>query len=101
MISLRHLQDVWIVLRRGTILCGTESGESKDVDGSVMSEHKPKLLELISPYEPRNIYNTDETGLFFRALPTKSLVVKGEKCTGVKMSKKDLQCYCVGIWWEN
>jgi hypothetical protein len=35
------------------------------------------------------------------ALPTISLVVKGEKCTGCKMSKKkDLQYYCVGIWWE-
>jgi hypothetical protein len=40
-------------------------GESKDVDESLVSEHKPKLLELISPYELENIYNEDETGLFF------------------------------------
>jgi hypothetical protein len=65
MISLRRLQDVWIVLRRGTILCGTESGESKDVDGSVMSEHKPKLLELISPYEPKNIYNVQMQQVYY------------------------------------
>jgi hypothetical protein len=41
------------------------SGESKDVDESVMSAYKPKLLELISPCEPKNIYNADEARLFF------------------------------------
>jgi hypothetical protein len=40
-------------------------GESKDVDESVVSDYKPKLLELISTYEPKNIYNADETGFFF------------------------------------
>jgi hypothetical protein len=32
----------------------------------------------------------DKTGLFFRALPTKSLAVKREKCTRGKMSKQRL-----------
>jgi hypothetical protein len=65
MISLRHLQDGWIVLRRGTILCGTESVGNLKMDENVVSECKPKLLEMISPYEPKNIYSADETGLFF------------------------------------
>jgi hypothetical protein len=68
------------------------------VDESVMNEYKPKLLELISPYEPTNIYNGD--CFFFWVLPTKLLAVKGEKCTGGKMSKVRLKCYRVGIWWE-
>ena len=38
-------------------------------------------------YEPRNIYNMDETGLFYRALPDKTLRVKGEACSGGKKSK--------------
>jgi hypothetical protein len=37
-----------------------ESGESKDVDESAVSEYKPKL-----PYEPKNIYNANETVVFF------------------------------------
>jgi hypothetical protein len=49
---------------------------------------------LVSPHEPENIYNADETGLFFRALSTKSLAVKEEKCP-----KRGFQGYCVGIWW--
>jgi hypothetical protein len=45
------------------------------VDESEVSEYKLKLLEFISPYEPKDIYNADERGLFSWALPTKSLTV--------------------------
>jgi hypothetical protein len=43
-----------------------ESGESKDVDASVVSEYKTNLLrvELIHHMNPKNVYNTDETGFF-------------------------------------
>jgi hypothetical protein len=51
------------------------------VDENVVSEYKSKLLELISPYEPKSIYNVDETGLF-HALQTESLAVKGEYIPG-------------------
>jgi hypothetical protein len=51
---------------------------------------------LISLHELKNIYNVDETGLLFRALPTKSLVVKGENCTGGKMSKERLTVLLCG-----
>jgi hypothetical protein len=44
--------------RHSTVWNGV-CGESKDADESVVSEYKPKLLELFSPYEPRNIYNAD------------------------------------------
>jgi hypothetical protein len=82
--------------KRHNIVWNGVCGESKDVDGSVVSECKPKLLKLISPYEPKNIYIADETGLFFRALPTKLLAVKGEKCTRGKMSKERLTVLLCG-----
>jgi hypothetical protein len=72
--------------------------------------HKTRLLlEFISPYEPKTFYKADETGLFFRALPKKSLAVKEEKCIRGKMFKEILielfvgNIYIVivwGIWWE-
>jgi hypothetical protein len=37
--------------KRHNILWNGVCGESKDVDESVVSEFKPKQLELISPYE--------------------------------------------------
>jgi hypothetical protein len=86
--------------KRHNIVWKGVCGESNDVDENVVSGHKPKLLELISPHEPKNIHSADETGLFFQALPTESLAVKGENGPGVKCLKRNSQCYCVGIWWK-
>jgi hypothetical protein len=83
--------------KRHNIVWNRVCGESKDVDESVPSEYKRKPLELISPYEPKSIYNADETGLFFLGITNKkSLVVKGEKCTGGKMSKERLTLLLCG-----
>ena len=46
------------------------------------------LPAILSNYkEPRNIFNADEFGLFYQALPKKTLDLKGEKCSGGKNSK--------------
>jgi hypothetical protein len=63
-------------------------GESKGVDESVVSGYKPKLLELISPYEPKTFTIQCDSRLREKSVPV------------AKCQKKDLQCYCVGIWWE-
>jgi hypothetical protein len=47
--------------KRYNIVWNGVCGESKDVDKSIVSEYVPKLLELISPYKPKNIYNAEET----------------------------------------
>jgi hypothetical protein len=41
-------------------------------------------------YEPRDVYNADEMGLFFNVLPDRTLVCKGESCHGGKHSKDRL-----------
>jgi hypothetical protein len=40
------------------------SGESGNVNVTIVSEWKSKLPNLIKDYHPRDIYNMDETGLF-------------------------------------
>ena len=45
------------------------------------------LPTILSNYEPQNIFNADEFGLFYQALPKKTLHLKGEKCSGGKNSK--------------
>jgi hypothetical protein len=57
--------------KRHNIVWNGVCGQSKDVDENVMSECKPKLLELISPYEPKNIYSAGEAGLFFSGITNK------------------------------
>jgi hypothetical protein len=66
-------------------------GETKDVDESVVSEYKPKLLELISPYEPKNIYNAEETGFFFGHYQQNHSWLREKSVPGEKYPKKDLQ----------
>ena len=46
-----------------------------------------RLPTILSNYELTDIYNADEFGLFFQALPSKSLHLKDEKCIGGKFSK--------------
>ena len=45
------------------------------------------LPTILSQYELGDIYNADEFGLFYKALPSQSLYLKSEKCTGGKLSK--------------
>ena len=39
-------------------------------------------MTILSNYEESDIYNADEFGLFYKALPNKTLHLKDEKCSG-------------------
>lgn len=74
--------------RRGISLQNV-CGESESVDLNIVDDWvSNKLPNLISEYEPKNIFNADETGLFYKCEPSKSLHLKGEKCHGGKRSKE-------------
>ena len=45
------------------------------------------LPTILSSYNLADIYNADEFGLFYQALPERSLHLKSEKCVGVKHGK--------------
>ncbi|KAL4088995.1 hypothetical protein QTP88_024073 [Uroleucon formosanum] len=76
-------------------------GESKSVDTETVVEWRIKVKQLISSYEPRNIYNADETGLFYKILPNKTLSFKNEICTSGKKSKERLTVMlCVNLVGE-
>ena len=46
-----------------------------------------KLIEILKLCEPENIFNADETGLFWELLPEKSLGFIGTKQHGDKKNK--------------
>ncbi len=71
-------------------------GEAKDIDVGTVESWKQELQNLTSGYDSRDIYNADETGLFFRALPNKTLCLRGEKCVGGKISKERLTVLVCG-----
>ncbi|XP_060855630.1 tigger transposable element-derived protein 4-like [Metopolophium dirhodum] len=82
--------------RRHNIVCKQINGEANDVNQDTVENWKRKLLVLIKGYEAKDIYNADETGLFFRGIPTKSLVIKGDACVGGKKSKDRLTVLMCG-----
>ena len=46
-----------------------------------------RVQELTKGYLSENIWNMDEPGCFFKALPDKGLVEKGKEAKGGKKSK--------------
>ena len=69
---------------KSRILCG----EAATVDCTTVDEWKKRLPSIIDNYDPNDVYNADESGLFFKALPTRSLVSSKEACKGGKRSKE-------------
>ena len=49
---------------------------------------KNVLPTLLARYNPEDIYNVDETGLFYKLLPDKAYTMKNEACHGGKNSKE-------------
>jgi hypothetical protein len=66
------------------------AGESAEVSVESTDARLESLLSLLEGYEPHDVYNADETGLFFSLLPDRTLAYKGESCRGGKHSKDRL-----------
>ena len=49
--------------------------------------NKTSLPAIELKIELKNIYNADESDLFYQGLPKKTLHMKGEKCSGGRHSK--------------
>lgn len=65
-------------------------GESASVNADEANVWNEKVAEIIKDMPDRDIFNVDETGLFFKCVPAKTLAFKGEKCSGGKLSKDRL-----------
>ncbi|KAL4132599.1 hypothetical protein QTP88_009723 [Uroleucon formosanum] len=82
--------------KRHDIVWKQVSGEANDVNQETVVEWKQKISRLIAGYEAKDVYNADETGLFFRGIPTKSLVQKSESCSGGEKAKDRLTVLMCG-----
>ena len=49
------------------------SGESAGVDPNLIADGRQRAMDIASMYHPRDVFNMDETGLFFRMTPDRSL----------------------------
>ena len=62
--------------------------EMKVAEEETLSSWDERSRELMRAYEPRNVWNMDETGQFWRALPDKSLSERRKRCRGGKNSRE-------------
>jgi hypothetical protein len=70
---------------RHKTICGEENDAPRDVASSWREE---QLKDVIKKYSLNDVYNADETALFYKFMPNKTLAFKGERCTGGKNSKE-------------
>ena len=71
----------------------TVVGEAGLVDNNVVDNWLKNILpKLIKGYNARDIFNADETALFFRALPTKTLTYKNLDANSLYSSKSICSC---------
>ncbi|GBL99789.1 Tigger transposable element-derived protein 4 [Araneus ventricosus] len=65
--------------------------EAAAVEGEAIEDWKNSVLkDILSRFDASDVFNLDETGLFYRLLPDKTLSFMGEKCTSGKASKQRL-----------
>lgn len=48
----------------------------------------------MAKYSPADVFNADETGLYYRALPEHAYIFTNEKAKGTKTSKERLTMLC-------
>lgn len=63
-------------------------GEAGDVSGETITSWMERVNELTEGYDLKDIWNMDESGCFFKALPERGLVQKGQQSKGGKKSKQ-------------
>ena len=64
------------------------AGEEGDVNQETVESWNERVKELTTGFAPADVWNQDETGTFWKSLPSKSLAEKRRRCRGGKNSKQ-------------
>lgn len=85
-------------VQRHEIKFKTLAGQGAAVDQVVVSDWKNGLHEIIEKYSAENIFNIDETGLFYKQTPKKSYTLCNETGQGGASSKLRLTVALLANW---
>ena len=87
--------------RRNNINFRALCGESANSGKEAVDDWKRHLAAVGEGYAIEDQFNADETTIFYRQLPRKSLVFKGELCKGGKFAKERVSIIlCCSATWE-
>ena len=64
------------------------SGEAADISEDTVQSWHERIKHIMQGFKPEDVWNIDETGCFFRALPEKTLAEKHSECKGGKKAKE-------------
>jgi len=79
----------------------TVHGEAASVDTAYVARERIKLYDISRQYDRRNIFNFDETALFYKLPPNKTLSDIGVAAIGEKYSKERLTiAFCASACGE-
>ena len=94
---------------RKHIVCKKLYGEAESVDQNGVDEWQTNCLPaLLKQFKAEDIFNADETRLFYRCLADRTPVFKNDKCAGGKLSKERFFCHiyppftrkrCIAMFW--
>ena len=95
-----HVRNICLIIFSGWLdkfktRCGIVSrlikGESASVNMQEVQEWKEdEMAQILEKYEDRDIINADETSLFWKCVPSRTLIFKGQKPEGRKAPKDRL-----------
>jgi hypothetical protein len=81
---------------------GIKSYQLHEEAGSVnleeIRQQQEELQNLLEEYDPRDVFNMDETGLFYRMEPSKAIATM--RISGKRKTNQGLQLVCAQIWTE-
>jgi hypothetical protein len=77
--------------KRHSIVFKSVQGEEGTVDVGALNDWQTSALRnQLKDYEAKDVFNLDETGLFWKLLPNKTMAFKGERSTGGKKPKDSI-----------
>ena len=72
------------------------------VNSSIVDSERHKLREILTQYCPNNVYNVDESGLYWRQIPKKTYLPIGVSSHGIKQNKQRITiAFTVSLSGEN
>lgn len=81
---------LWGFQKRSGLTSQFTCGEASKVDETAANYWLTLFEEVKKKFSPADIFNMDESGIFFNLLPNRTLSYKGEKCHGGSRSKERL-----------
>ncbi|UYV64135.1 TIGD4 [Cordylochernes scorpioides] len=94
----------WLRRFKGRFHISQRRGEGASISPAIIDEHLTNLNSMLanSGCDPANIYNADETGLFFQLIPDRTLAHKDVNCrvASSKVSSLNIASFNSRKWWN-